>query len=245
MTQVDIYPIPGFTQPVSSLTHLLGAGVFAILGLLLVRRGWGNPVRVTCLGVYVFSCVLLMSMSGVYHLLPFGTTGRAVLERLDHDAIFVLIAGTFTPVHGILFRGPARWGMLLLVWLAAVAGISLKTIFFERFPEGLGLLLYLVLAWIGALSAVTLWRRHGLRFVLPVIGGAVCYTGGALQDFLRCGALVPGIIGSHEIFHLAVLAGAGFHWKFISQFASGEVIVPAPALEKPDPDECTDQLFLT
>jgi len=221
LTQVDIYPIPGFTQPVSSLTHLLGAGVFAILGLLLVRRGWGNPVRVTCLGVYVFSCVLLMSMSGVYHLLPFGTT------------------------HGILFRGPARWGMLLLVWLAAVAGISLKTIFFERFPEGLGLLLYLVLAWIGALSAVTLWRRHGLRFVLPVIGGAVCYTGGALQDFLRCGALVPGIIGSHEIFHLAVLAGAGFHWKFISQFASGEVIVPAPALEKPDPDECTDQLFLT
>ena len=94
LAQTDLYPLPGFHDPVSSISHLLGAVVFACLAVPLVRRGRGDAGRVAFLGVYAFACVFLFSMSAVYHMLPRGG-GRAVMERLDHSAIFVLIAGTF------------------------------------------------------------------------------------------------------------------------------------------------------
>src|SRR4051794_4002693 len=112
-------PLPGFTEPASSLSHLFGAGLFTVLGAVLLWRGRGSASRVTFLGVYVFATVFLFSMSGVYHMLPFEGAPRAVLERLDHSAIFVLIAGTFTPAHGLLFRGWQRWLPLVLIWSAA------------------------------------------------------------------------------------------------------------------------------
>jgi len=133
--------------------------VFAVLAAFLLRRGWGNRTRVAFLGVYVFSVVFLLSMSGVYHLLPPGSAGRAVLHRLDHSAIFVLIAGTFTPVHGIVFQGRERWGPLALIWAAAIAGITLKMIWFTDVPYWLGLMCYLGLGWVGAISGGALWYR--------------------------------------------------------------------------------------
>ena len=89
----DLYSLPGFHDPFSSISHLLGAVVFALLMPALLRRGRGDPTRVAFLGVYAFSCVFLLTMSAVYHMLPVGTGGRSVMERLDHGAIFVLIAG--------------------------------------------------------------------------------------------------------------------------------------------------------
>lgn len=217
----DIYPVPGFSEPVSSLTHLLGASVFAVLTFFLIRRGRGNWVRMAFLGVYAFTCVLVLSLSGVYHLLALGGAGRAVLKRLDHGAIFALIAGTFTPVHGILFRGWARWAPLLLIWSAAVTGITLKMVFLGGFPEWLSLSLYLGLGWVGVVSGVVLWHRFGSAFVQPLVWGAVAYTVGAVLDFLRWPVLLPGVVGPHELFHGAVLTGVGFHWRFVSQFAPG------------------------
>ena len=96
---MSVLPIPGFSDPVSSLTHLAGAVVSAVLGAFLIYRGRGELRRVVSLAVFVFSCVLLLSLSGVYHLLSPHTAGRSVLMRLDHAAIFVLIAGSFTPIQ--------------------------------------------------------------------------------------------------------------------------------------------------
>ena len=211
----EIIPIPGFAEPVSSLSHLLGAGAFAFLGLWLLRRGRGCWARVSWLAVYAAALVFLLSMSGVYHLLTPGGTGRAVLERLDHAGIFVLIAGTFTPIHGLLFRGLGRWGMLLLIWSASVTGIVLKTVFFDNVPEWLGLGIYLALGWLGVLSCLYLWRRFGFLFVRPLLVGGVIYTAGAAMHFLAWPVLVPGIVGPHEACHFAVLIAAGLHWHFI------------------------------
>ncbi len=218
------FSIAGFSDPVSSLSHLSGAVVFTVLGIFLLRRGRGNLGRMISLCVFAFSCVLLLSLSGVYHLLSPGTAGREVLQQLDHAAIFVLIAGSFTPVHAILFRGAWRWGMLAGIWGAATTGLVLKTVFFATLPEWLGLLMYLALGWLGVISALALGRRHGFRFIQPLLWGAVCYTAGALVEFLRWPVLLPGIVGSHEIFHLAVLAGISCHWAFIFGIASGEPI---------------------
>ena len=214
--------IPVFSDPVSSLTHLAGAAVFAILGGFLIARGRGDARRVLSLAVFVFSCVLLLSLSGVYHLLTPETAARGVLVRLDHAAIFVLIAGSFTPVHVILL--PERWQRHLLAWIwgAAIAGLTLKTVYFDATPPWLGLLMYLGLGWLGVISTVALARRFGVRFVLPLVWGALAYTLGAVAEFLGGPVLVPGVIGPHEVFHLAVLAGISFHWAFIRGIASGD-----------------------
>jgi len=216
-----VLSIAGFSDPFSSLTHLAAAVVFLILGIVLLQRGRGDRTRVISLCVFTFSCVLLLSLSGVYHLLEPDTPGREVLKRLDHAAIFVLIAGSFTPVHVILFRGGWRWGMLAGIWGAALAGLVLKTVFFSTMPEWLGLLMYLGLGWMGVISALHLARRYGLRFIQPLLWGALAYTAGALIEFLRWPVLLAGIVGPHEIFHLAVLAGISCHWAFILDIASG------------------------
>jgi channel protein (hemolysin III family) len=223
LTVVPIYSIPGFAEPVSSMSHLLGAAVFAVASLFLLRRGRGSRSRIAFLSVYIFSGVFLLSMSGVYHMLPRGSGGWLVLERLDHAAIFVLIAGTFTPVHGILFQGPGRWGPLLLIWALAATGITLKTIFLRDFSETLSLSLYLGMGWIGIFSAYVMARRYGLRFLAPLVWGALAYTGSAILEFLRWPILLPGVINSHELFHLGVLVGVAYHWLFIFSFANGTV----------------------
>lgn len=218
-----IYRLPGFYDPVSSASHLLGAVVFAYLGAVLLQRGWGSRPRVLALGVYAASCVLLFSMSGVYHMMTVGSTARAVMVRLDHAAIFLLIAGTFTPAHGILFRGWRRWAPLTLIWTCAVAGVVLKTVFFEGVSESLGLALYLSMGWAGAVSAALIARRYGLRPVVPLAVGAAAYTVAALLEFLRWGVIIPGLVHHHELFHLLVLAGAFAHWVFIWRFADGRL----------------------
>ena len=118
-------PIPGFADPVSSLSHLAGVLAFGILAVPLLLRARGHPGRIAALAVFALGAVFLLSMSGVYHLLPDGSAGRYVLRHLDHAAIFFLIAATFTPVHVILFRGAWRWGMLALIWTVAATGITL------------------------------------------------------------------------------------------------------------------------
>jgi channel protein (hemolysin III family) len=214
--------IAGFSDPFSSLTHLAGAVVFAILGVVLLYRGRGDLGRMLSLGVFAFSCLLLLSLSGAYHLLAPGSAAREVLKRLDHAAIFVLIAGSFTPVHAILFRGAWRWGMLAGIWGAAVAGLTIKTLNFGTTPEWVGLTMYLGLGWMGVISVAALARRYGLRFVLPLVWGALAYTAGAVAEFLRWPQLLPGVVGPHEIFHLAVLAGIAWQWAFILGIAPGE-----------------------
>jgi channel protein (hemolysin III family) len=218
-----LYHLPGFHEPFSVITHLLGAIAFLILGGKLLRRGWGDRTRVIFLGIYAASCVLQLSLSGVYHMMVRGGTAHGVLERLDHGAIFLLIAGTFTPTLGILFRGWLRWGQLALVWAAATTGVTLKTIFFDDVAEWLGLSFYLTLGWFGIFATVLLARRYGFAFIKWLLWGGIAYSIGGIVDFARWPIVVPRVVESHDVFHIAVLVGAVFHWCFVWQFATGTV----------------------
>lgn len=214
---MDVIDIPGFSDPFSSISHLLAAVIALIFGVALIRKALGSPLRVTTVSIYVFSVVFLLSMSGVFHLLEPGTTGRAVLKRLDHAGIFLLIAGTFTPIHAIMFRGFWRWGFLSVIWGLAITGLTLKTIYFTDFAEWLGLIFYIGLGWMGIVSAYLTHRIHGFAIIRPLFFGALAYTLGATLDFLRLPVLIPGVLGPHELFHIAVLAGIAWHWKFVNR----------------------------
>ncbi len=215
MPEIPIAPIPGFYEPFSSLSHLLAGVACLILGIVSIVRNRGDALRTSGLSVFVFGVVCLLFTSGVYLLSPHGTAARAVLERLDHAAIFVLIAATFTPVHLIAFRGLSRWGILLLVWIAALSGLTLKTVLFEEISDGLGLLLYLGLGWFGAWSAYLLHRRYGAGHLTPVYVGALAYTVGAILEYANHPVLIPHVVGPHEVFHALVLLGIASHWHFI------------------------------
>ncbi|WP_455221682.1 PAQR family membrane homeostasis protein TrhA [Kaarinaea lacus] len=212
-------PISGFSDPFSSMTHLFSSPIFLIVGIAMLWRFRGNANRTASLTVFIFGVVFLLAMSGVFHLLTPGTSGRYVLRVLDHAAIFVLIAATFTPIHALQFKGFMRWGILLLVWTTAITGITLKSIFFDDVPESVSLVLYLGLGWLGALTGYFLYRRLGLKAILPLILGAMAYTWGAALEFLHYPVLISGVIGPHELFHVFVLLGIILHWQFAGRMA--------------------------
>jgi len=224
--------IPGFADPFSSLSHLIGAGIFLALSWFLVRRGQGDWLRVASLLVFSAGSVALLSISGVYHLLTPGGAPRHILQVLDHAAIFILIACSFTPVHVILFRGWGRWGILTLVWLYAYAAITLKSIYFTSMPQSLGLGLYLGMGWIGAYTGLSIWRRYGYELMALILWGGVAYSIGAVLEFIHWPVLIPGVIQWHEVFHIAVLIGLGFHWALIYTVADGRLTPPPPHIER-------------
>lgn len=212
---IDIYSVPGFTHPLSSIIHFLGALFFTYLAYFLIRRGKGSSIRIVSLAIFSSSCVFLLLISAVYHLLESKGTAHEVFQRLDHAAIFLVIAGTFTPIHCILFTGFLRWGFLIIVWTLAISGLVLKTVFFTTIPEWLGLSFYLGLGWMGLFMGYKLWQRYGFAFIRPLVIGGICYTVGAIIEYQHNLIIMTGILGPHEILHIAVLAGIGFQWWFI------------------------------
>jgi channel protein (hemolysin III family) len=220
MEEIEVFAIPGFREPVSCFTHLLAAPVFAILSYFLVRRGRGNWVRTASLVIMASSTVFLLSMSAVYHLLGPGM-GRQVMLKLDVAGVFALIAGTITPLHAILFRGFNRWAPLVLVWSVAVAGITLRTVFSDSLPPGVGVAVFLGMGWGGLISCILLWRRYGFSFVKLLLWGGIAYTLGVAVLGLKWPTPIPGVVGPHELWHVAVLVGLGLHWRFVFQFAGG------------------------
>ena len=231
MNPYDISSVAGFAEPVASWSHLLAAALFVVLSVRMLRRGWsggervavGRKTRMTCLGLFCFACVSLFSISGVYHLLGFGGTARSVLLRLDHSFIFVLIAATFTPPHVFLFKGVMRWGPLLFVWSVAVSGIVLRATLGADMPSWLGVTIYTAMGWSGLVGGAAIWRRYGSEVVEPAMIGGLVYTVGAVIQLAESPVLIPGVVGSHELFHLAVVGGAVSCWTFIYRFASGEL----------------------
>lgn len=210
----------GFADPISSWSHFLGALAGFVGTYFLIKRAQGNAWRVFALCVYSFTVVFLFSMSAVFHLLPRETLGRHVLIRLDHAGIWCLIAGTFTPIHSILFRGAWRWLVLLFIWVVAVTGLVLEVVFFTSFPEWLALSFFLGLGWIGALTRYQFHKSYAGQSSKYIDIGAIAYTVGAIVDFKRWFIIWPTYFGHHEFFHIMILLGASSHWLFIYRWAN-------------------------
>lgn len=225
----SLYAMAGIDQPVSSISHLVGAVLFLALTPFLLR----SALRHGCFWfnlVFALSAVALLAISGVYHIFsPTGTAGR-VMVRIDVAAVFILIAGTFTPIHGCLFTRWKRWGILIPLWAVAITGLTLRTIFFDNIPRAAGTGIFLLLGWFGAVSTYLLWKYYGARAGVPVVLGGICYTIGAIIDVKTSWQLIPWVWGPHETFHFFVLAGLGCHWAFIWKIADGEYDSPRATL---------------
>jgi hemolysin III len=158
--------------------------------------------------VFGLAMVLLYLVSAAYHVFARGPRVRPVLRRLDHSMIFVLIAGTYTPVCLLALDGWWGRGLLLAVWAGALVGIALKVAGLERFRR-ISAPLYLVLGWLAVVAAPQLIHRTDL--LLPAAVGGLLYTVGALLFVLQVPGRVATWFGYHEWWHaLGVAAGVCF-----------------------------------
>ncbi len=221
----------GLDDPVASALHLSGAVFFGWQALRLVRRAGEARRRGAALAVFAATAVALLTLSACFHGLPRGHAWKPFFQRADHSAIFLLIAGTLTSFHAVGFFGRGRWWMLVLVWTVAFAALFGKLVLWSHVGDGLGLVLYVGLSAIGLMSLVFLPRKLAWRAYVPMLLGALVYVGGALIDHLGKGWLWPSVFGSHELFHVAVLAALLLHWRFFHDWAvPGRVIVPPASL---------------
>jgi channel protein (hemolysin III family) len=209
-----VSPVLGFSEPISSWLHAGGAVVAGLSARNLYRSAATQGAGLA-LGIFAGAVVLALGVSGTYHAFDPDSSTRAVFQRLDHAFIWILIAASFTPVHVILFRGPWRWGALTVIWSCAAAGVTLKTVFFADVGDGLGLALYLVLGWMGTISAGKIWHQYGRRATHLLLAGGLLYSVGGAASVAEMPVVIPGYVGPHELFHLAVLAALFAHWRFM------------------------------
>ncbi|MBX2990799.1 MAG: hemolysin III family protein [Bacteroidetes bacterium] len=209
---------PFFREPVSGLTHAAGTllSVAGILVLISSAAAAGKATHVLAFAVYGASLILLYAASALYHLLPVSEKAIAVLRRIDHMMIYILIAGTYTPVCLIVL--PEMWGlgMLILIWTLAAAGI-LFTLFWMNAPRWLYTALYVAMGWSAAVAIVPLLQALPTVGLLWLLAGGVFYTGGAVMYAMKKPDLIPGWLGFHEIWHLFVMAGSFCHFMMMLQ----------------------------
>jgi channel protein (hemolysin III family) len=211
------------------LSHLLAAAAALVAGVELVRIARGCRYRVTAVVVYVFCVVVTLAVSGVYHSLARECSARMVMKRIDYFSIWLLIAGTFTAIHGIMFDGTWRRGVLTFIWSYVAVGISLQALWFRVFSGVPGLILYLGLGWVGVFSIVKLGRQLGFATVRPVWYAGIAYSAGAILEATGHPGLIARWVGPHEIFHVAVVVGVTLHWCFIRTL----LLAHAPATSYP------------
>jgi hemolysin III len=199
-----------FRDPVSGLTHLGGA-IAALVGqIVLLIVGWHGVEKVASALIYGLSLIGLFSASATYHLVNAGPKVTKILRKLDHSAIYLLIAGTYTPFCLNAFTGFFRWGLLAIIWGIAIVGILVK-LFYMGAPRWLSAGIYVLMGWLcvsaaGQLSALT------PSTLAWMITGGVIYTLGAIVYATKIFNFVPGKFGFHEVWHIFVLLGAAAHF---------------------------------
>jgi hemolysin III len=207
-----------FRNPVSAGTHLL----WCLLGLYVTGLLWrlcrGDRRRQLSTGTFGLSMVLLYGASGAYHAVP-AEAPRLMeyLRRLDHSAIYLLIAGTYTSIFAVVLHGRMSRVLLALVWTLATLGIAAKWLL-PWPPYELTVSLYVAMGWIGLLPVWPLIRAVGFHAMLWGLLGGVLYTFGAVCDATSWPVLLPGVIGSHEVLHLADMGGTLAHLFFVVRY---------------------------
>lgn len=206
-------------EPVSGLTHLIGAflSIAALILLVYNAASYGKTWHVVSFAIFGGSLILLYTASALYHLLPLSERGRLILRRIDHMMIFVLIAGTYTPVCLIPLRGGWGWSLLVGVWLMAIGGIVMKAVWMKA-PRWFSTFLYVIMGWLAVIAFWPLIHSVPMGGIGWLVLGGAFYTIGAVFYGTKWPNIIPGWFGFHEIFHLFVMAGSFSHFWLMQKY---------------------------
>lgn len=206
-------------DPMSALTHFIGFLAVIPIFILLIQRAKVEASTMHVIGFTVFGISLLMlyGASTIYHTLHLPPEKTNILRRIDHMMIFVLIAGTYTPVCLISLRGKWGWTLLICIWAFALFGLLLK-LFWMDAPRWLSTLIYVVMGWLAVIAFVPLERAVSWKGIGLLLAGGIAYTVGAVIYGLKKPNLAfLKSFGFHEIFHVFVMIGSGIHILFMFQ----------------------------
>ncbi len=193
-------------EAANSTLHGLGAALAAVGLVLLVRSSLqqGGIERVASMAIFGGSMVLLYLCSALYHgvMVP---KAKRILEIFDHSAIYLLIAGTYTPIAVLGLNGPLAWSTLAVIWSIAAAGIFMQVAFPGRFRTAMTVM-YVAMSWLVVIPLGQMIQlMHPMALVLIFTGG-VFYTGGVYFYYKK------RFYFSHAVWHLCVMAGSAFHF---------------------------------
>jgi len=209
-------------EPVNGLTHFFAAIVAAIGLIVLIVIGWNSLIKEVSLSIYGITLILLFAASATYHMVKTGPKILEKLRKLDHSAIYLLIAGTYTPICAIMFTGFWKWGLLTIIWSLAVIGIVVK-IFVIKAPRWVTAGVYLVMGWLSFTAIGEMLRALPAGALTWLIIGGVTYTVGAMVYITKKLDFFPGKFGFHEVWHVFVILAALAHFIAIAVYIAPAV----------------------
>jgi len=202
-------------DPGSALTHFIGF-ITAIIGaIILLIKAWREPgiITIVAFSIYAASLILLYAASSTYH--SFGKTKkvRTVLKKIDHIMIFVLIAGTYTPICLLVLERPVGLILLTVIWGIALLGGIFK-LFWVYCPKWVSSVLYIGMGWACIFAFSHLWEALPRGGFVWLMAGGIVYTIGGVLYALKLKVFNGRFknFGSHEIFHLFVMGGSACHF---------------------------------
>lgn len=202
-------------DPGSAITHLIGMmmAVFAAFPLMLKAVQTRECVHVVSMAIFIISMILLYLASTLYHSIDVSPKVNRMLKKMDHLMIFVLIAGTYTPVCLLILEKSVGIPLLLLVWAIAGAGILIKMCFINC-PKWFSSVLYIAMGWLCALVFSSLLHAMSAQAFGWLLAGGIIYTVGGVIYALKLPLFNARHknFGTHEIFHLFVMAGSMCHF---------------------------------
>jgi hemolysin III len=201
-------------EPVSFYTHFAGAVASAAGLVLLVTGKRESLAHLATSIIYGSTLVFLFTASSCYHAFKDEENGNSMLRKLDHLAIFLLIAGTYTPICYAYLSGGWRWGILIAQWGLVFFGVFFS-LFYLSAPRIISTSIYVLMGWLLVIPIKKIIAAVPNEALLLIVSGGVAYTAGAVIYAVKKPDPVPGKFGFHEIFHLFILLGAALHFTAI------------------------------
>jgi hemolysin III len=208
-------PAPPSIKPkLRGWLHLGAAPVALAAGIVLISLSTDGRARIAS-AVFAFSAVMLFGTSALYHRGNWGARGEAILRRLDHANIFLIIAGTYTPFTVLLLHGTAERALLWTVWVGALAGIAFR-VFWLKAPRWIYTPCYLALGWAAVFFLPSFLHSGGVAVLVLMVLGGLLYSVGAIVYGTKRPNFSPRWFGFHEVFHALTIAAFTLHFIGIS-----------------------------
>ena len=213
---MERFTLGNMQNPVRGFVHG-GAAVASAIGMgALVTHVWGSTSRVVGAVVFGLSLMAMYVVSALYHSIPWRERTKAWMQRVDHSMIFLLVAGTTTPVAISVLSGGALAAVLIGVWIIAATGIVLKLVL-RRPLTWLSITLQMLMGYSVVFWMPTLFDRYGWAGVWPILAGGVAYTVGMIIFATKRPRLFPRVFSAHELFHVLVVTASSLHYAAVWQ----------------------------